>query len=109
MAIDTETKYSVGGVLFDQPFKIRRLGHFGINAYRMSEALHVYNDLLGFLIPDNRGMTPEKAPSAFKEFCDLHGYFFRYAGDHLAFVLYNHRLRKAPDRTGFHKDDVTIN
>ena len=39
MAIETEAKYSVGGVLFDQPFKIRRLGHFGLNAYRMSEAL----------------------------------------------------------------------
>lgn len=113
MAIETETKYSVagynvGGVLFDQPFKIRRLGHFGINAHRMSEALRFYNDLLGFRITDIRPMGG-KTPDAFKEFGDLHGYFFRYGGDHHAFVLYNHRLRKATDRTGFHKDDVTIN
>ena len=54
MAIETEAKYSVGGVLFDQPFKIRRLGHFGINAYRMSDALRFYNDLLGFRIKIGR-------------------------------------------------------
>jgi catechol 2,3-dioxygenase-like lactoylglutathione lyase family enzyme len=50
-----------------------------------------------------------KTPDAFKDFGDTNGYFFRYGGDHHAFVLYNHRLRKATDRTGFHKDDVTIN
>ena len=44
MAIETEAKFSVGGVLFDQPFKIRRLGHLGLNAYRMSDALRFYND-----------------------------------------------------------------
>ena len=117
MAIDTETKYSVakysvGGVLFDQPFKIRRLGHFGINAYKMTEALYFYRDLLGFRITDIREMAAGrdgKVPEAFKAFGDLTGYFFRYAHDHHAFVLYNHRLRKATDRTGFHKDDVTIN
>ena len=108
MAIETEAKYSVGGVFFDQPFKIRRLGHFGINAYRMSEALRFYNDLLGFRITDVRPMGG-KTPDAFKDFGDTNGYFFRYGGDHHAFVLYNHRLRKATDRTGFHKDDVTIN
>jgi len=113
MAIETEAKYGVakypvGGVLFDQPFKIRRLGHFGLNAYRMSEALRFYNDLLGFRITDIRPMGG-KAPDAFKEFGDLNGYFFRYGGDHHAFVLYNHRLRKESDRTGFHKDDVTVN
>jgi catechol 2,3-dioxygenase-like lactoylglutathione lyase family enzyme len=112
MAIETEAKFSVGGVLYDQPFKIRRLGHFGINAYRMSDALYFYHDLLGFRITDIRGMGSRgdgKIPEAFKEFGDLNGYFFRYGHDHHAFVLYNHRLRKSTDRTGFHKDDVTIN
>ncbi|HVA11945.1 MAG TPA: VOC family protein [Stellaceae bacterium] len=112
MTIATEAKFSVGGVLFDQPFKIRRLGHFGINAYRMSDALFFYRDLLGFRITDIREMAAGrdgKVPEAFKSFGDLSGYFFRYAHDHHAFVLYNHRLRQATDRTGFFKDDVTIN
>jgi catechol 2,3-dioxygenase-like lactoylglutathione lyase family enzyme len=109
MTIETQAKYTVGGVLFDQPFSIRRLGHFGINAHRMSDALYFYHDLLGFRITDIRGMAPGKTPDAFKDFGDLNGYFFRYGGDHHAFVLYNHRLRKATDRTGFFKDDVTIN
>ena len=45
-------KYSVGGVLLDRPFKIRRLGHFGYNTYKMDESLHFYKDLLGFRVTD---------------------------------------------------------
>ena len=33
------TRYSVGGVLLPRPFKIRRLGHFGFNAVKMTEGL----------------------------------------------------------------------
>ena len=32
MAASNTTKYNVGGVAWDRPFKIRRLGHFGFNA-----------------------------------------------------------------------------
>jgi len=31
MAKKTNGKFDVGGVLLAQPFKIRRLGHFGLN------------------------------------------------------------------------------
>ena len=109
----TKEKYAVGGVLCDRPFKIRRLGHFGVNAYKMDEALVFYRDLLGFRITDiRRDMADDregKVPEAFRAFGDLNGYFFRYGHDHHAFVLYNHALRKATDRNGFHRDDVTIN
>lgn len=110
MAIETEAKFSVGGVLYDQPFKIRRLGHFGVNAYRMTECLHFYRDLLGFRITDIRNLLTDRPglkAEDFKDFGDLNGYFFRYGHDHHAFVLYNHRLRKFSDRN--YKEDVTIN
>jgi catechol 2,3-dioxygenase-like lactoylglutathione lyase family enzyme len=110
MAIETEAKFNVGGVLYDQPFKIRRLGHFGVNAYRMTECLHFYRDLLGFRITDIRNLLtdhPGLKAEDFKDFGDLNGYFFRYGHDHHAFVLYNHRLRKFSDRN--YKEDVTIN
>ena len=45
-------KYDVGGVLLDQPFKIRRLGHFGFNLSDMEAGVHFYVDLLGFRISD---------------------------------------------------------
>jgi catechol 2,3-dioxygenase-like lactoylglutathione lyase family enzyme len=104
-------KFNVGGVALDRPFKVRRLCHFGINAIRQSDALHFYNDLLGFRITDvqdarrgGREIKPEWA-----EFGDLTGYFMRYAHDHHAFVLYNHRFRMATDTMGRMKEGVTIN
>ena len=30
-------KFNVGGVLLNQPFKIRRLGHFGFNLANMED------------------------------------------------------------------------
>ncbi|HZQ34683.1 MAG TPA: VOC family protein, partial [Dehalococcoidia bacterium] len=109
--VATQARFNVGGVLLDRPFKVRRLCHFGLNAYRMSDALHFYNDLLGFRIVDIQdparggGTVPEE----WKAFGDLNGYFFRYAHDHHAFVLYNHRLRGALDTKGRFRPEVTIN
>lgn len=45
-------KFNVGGVLLDQPFKIRRLGHFGFNLENMEAGVSFYADLLGFRISD---------------------------------------------------------
>ena len=45
-------RYNVGGILLDQPFKIRRLGHFGFNLSDMEAGVHFYVDLLGFRISD---------------------------------------------------------
>ena len=112
MTVATETKFNVGGVLLNQPFKIRRLGHFGINMFKMTEGLHFYKDLLGFKIVDIRDQThggKVPIPDEYKAFGDINGYFFRYAHDHHAFVLYNHRFRKATDTRGRVKDGVTIN
>ena len=30
MTTTTQTQYDLGGVMLDRPFKIRRLGHFGM-------------------------------------------------------------------------------
>jgi catechol 2,3-dioxygenase-like lactoylglutathione lyase family enzyme len=104
-------KYNVGGVLLDRPFKIRRLGHFGINAIKMEEALHFYHALMGFRIVDIRDPFPEgrEVPDELKPFGDLRGYFFRYSHDHHAFVLYNHRQRGAVDKLGRWRENITVN
>ena len=94
-------KHNVGGVLLDQPFKIRRLGHFGVNAIDMAGALRFYKDLLGFRVVDVRDTFKGKpVPDHLKEFGDPNGYFFRYGSDHHALVIYNQRLRMAMDKTG---------
>jgi catechol 2,3-dioxygenase-like lactoylglutathione lyase family enzyme len=104
-------KYNVGGVLLDRPFKIRRLGHFGINAIKMEDALHFYHALMGFRIVDIRDPFPEgrEVPDELKPFGDLRGYFFRYSHDHHAFVLYNHRQRGAVDKLGRWRENITVN
>jgi catechol 2,3-dioxygenase-like lactoylglutathione lyase family enzyme len=88
MTTDVQTKYDVGGVLLDRPFKIRRLGHFGFNTDRIEEAAHFYIDLLGFVVSDEAGFL-RRMP----ELQDLGpgGFFTRYGTDHHAFVLFNKR------------------
>ena len=66
------TKYNVGGVALERPFKILRLGHFGFNAADLEASRRFYFDLLGFFITEPAGA----------------GYFGRHAGDHHSFALF---------------------
>ena len=94
----TQTKYDVGGVMLDRPFKVRRLGHFGFNVADPEAGKHFYSDLLGFYISDQAG-TPEEP----------RGYFMRYGGDHHAFVLFKRSMAAATNAGVPIRDDITIN
>jgi catechol 2,3-dioxygenase-like lactoylglutathione lyase family enzyme len=89
------TRYDVGGILLDRPFKIRRLGHFGFNLADLPKAYHFYSDLLGFRASDEfaRG-----------------GWFMRFGNDHHAFVVAS-KPDGTPDQTNrrYRKPDITIN
>ena len=54
MATTATGKYDVGGILLDRPFKVRRLGHFGLNLVNMDACAYFYRDLLGFRVSDPR-------------------------------------------------------
>ena len=97
--VSVATKFDVGGILLDRPFKIRRLGHFGFNMADLEKAHHFYSDLLGFRVSDEfaRG-----------------GWFMRFGTDHHAFALF----QKPPAQTGatpaagerrYARPDITIN
>ena len=75
----TSNKYNVGGILLNQPFKIRRLGHFGFNVTNLAECTHFYTDLIGFKISDAGAQG---------------GYFMRFGNDHHAFAMFS---KKAAD------------
>ena len=97
-------KFDVGGIMMDQPFKIRRLGHFGMNTQDQAAMIRFYTDLIGFKIIDSRDPFKGKGnPLEFGEFGDCTAYFTRYASDHHALVFYNHRYRMAldPERKRF--------
>jgi catechol 2,3-dioxygenase-like lactoylglutathione lyase family enzyme len=109
MTTAVETKFDVGGILLDRPFRVRRLGHFGFNVVNMDEAKRFYVDLLGFKISDIAegfaSRLSEEQRAQVKG--DPRGYFTRYGGDHHAFVLFNKQVMdmlRAPIRP-----DVTIN
>src|SRR5919197_1594915 len=92
------TKFNVGGILLDRPFKIRRLGHFGFNVTALEAASHFYSDLLGFRVSDEfpRG-----------------GRFRRFGGDHHDFALFKKPPADAaapgPGERRYPKPDITIN
>jgi catechol 2,3-dioxygenase-like lactoylglutathione lyase family enzyme len=105
-----QTKFNVGGLLLNQPFKIRRLGHFGFNLVNMEEGVRFYTELLGFRISDNNDFSRRaKSPEQIAGLGDPRGYFTRYGSDHHALVLFNKRVREALDTRRRFKPGITIN
>lgn len=101
-------KFNVGGVLLNQPFKIRRLGHFGFNLVNMEEGVRFYVDLLGFRVSDVMDYSKRaKSPDQVAGLGDPNGYFTRYGNDHHAMVLFPKRVRDALGRS--EKPGVTVN
>ncbi len=81
-------KFNVGGVLLDRPFKIRRLGHFGYNVYKMDEAMHFYRDLLGFRITDTLDFARVLPDPKILEGVPSVGYFMTHGTDHHSHVIF---------------------
>jgi catechol 2,3-dioxygenase-like lactoylglutathione lyase family enzyme len=101
-------KFNVGGILLNQPFKIRRLGHFGFNLVDMDEGLRFYTDLLGFRVSDVMDyLRRAKDPAQLAGLGNPNGYFTRYGTDHHAMVLFPKRVRDALGRGD--KLGVTVN
>lgn len=83
-----KAKYPVDGVLMDRPFKVRRLGHFGYNSYKMEEALSFYRDLLGYRITDDLDFSKTIPKPGLFDGVPSVGYFTTHGTDHHSFVLF---------------------
>lgn len=85
-----QTVFDVGGVLLTRPFKVRRLGHFGLNNEQVTETLHFYVDMLGFRISDSVDLKSRStSPERFDGLTNTKIYFTRYGTDHHSFVIDN--------------------
>jgi len=105
---EVAAKFDVGGVLLNQPFKIRRLGHFGFNLSNMEDGVRFYVDLLGFRISDVMDYSRRaKDPAEVAGLGDPNGYFTRYGTDHHAMVLFPKRVRDALGRQ--ERPEITVN
>ncbi|HYT86010.1 MAG TPA: VOC family protein, partial [Burkholderiales bacterium] len=110
MAKSARGKFDVGGVLLAQPFKIRRLGHFGLNVPDPAACLDFYCEGLGFRISDPLDVAehhPKK--DELKRLGDTNMYFLRHGTDHHSFVLCNGTVYNAAGRGGDIPADVTVN
>ncbi len=102
-----DDRFDVGGVLLKQPFKIRRLGHFGFNLINMDDGIRFYRDLLGFRVSDIIDHATRAKGKELDGLMNTKSYFTRYGTDHHAMVLFNQRAREALGRPS--QPGITIN
>jgi catechol 2,3-dioxygenase-like lactoylglutathione lyase family enzyme len=101
--------YDVGGVRYPQPFKIRRLGHFGFNIPDLQSGIDFYSKLLGFRITDTRDFSkiPGREEVA-KRLDDPRIVFMSHNSDHHAFLLAHKSLGAIFGDDAVSKD-ITVN
>jgi len=102
-----DAKYDVGGVVYDRPFKIRRMNHFGISVDDTGEAVKFYRDVLGFVVSDTLDTAKHDPGPWLDGVPDTNIYFTRHNSDHHTFVImprpWADHAEKPP------REDITIN
>ena len=100
-------EFDVGGVRLARPFKLLRLGHFGVNVLDPEAARDFYCRLLGFRVSDPIDFGQRLPAEERGKHGPGVGYFTRHGGDHHSFVLFPRRVmaqvnphyRKYPELT----------
>jgi catechol 2,3-dioxygenase-like lactoylglutathione lyase family enzyme len=99
MAPDTinpslQQSFSVGGVEMPRPFRVRRLGHFGLDIADPEAGRRFYERLLGFRVSDTLEMG-QRVPAELKgKVGPTLGYFSRHGTDHHSFVWFPRKARQ---------------
>jgi catechol 2,3-dioxygenase-like lactoylglutathione lyase family enzyme len=86
-----QAEFDVGGVRLARPFRIRRLGHFGVNLTDPDAALDFYCRLLGFRVSDPIDFGARLPAAEQGRHGPGIGYFTRHGTDHHSFVLFPRR------------------
>ena len=100
-------EFDVGGVRLARPFKLLRLGHFGVNVTDVGAARDFYSRLLGFRLSDPLDFDARLPAGERGKHGEGVGYFSRHGGDHHSFVFFPKRIlnvinphyRKFPELT----------
>jgi len=100
-------KYSVGGVSYDRPFKIRRLNHFGISVTDTGTAVAFYRDVLCFVVADMLDLQKYDPGVWLDGLSDTKIYFLRHNSDHHTLVLMPRSWVDKNDNPA--RDDITVN
>lgn len=78
------TKFNVGGLELDQPFRIRRIGHIGYHAPDVNKTADFLRNLVGLQHSDVDDFST-RVPQLSKE--EAKGYFLRCGSDHHSVVI----------------------
>lgn len=105
--MSTKKQYSVGGVRYDRPFKIRRLNHFGISVDDTGKSVTFYRDLLGFTVADTLDLQKYDPGVWLDDVPDTKIYFLRHNSDHHTFVLMPRPWVEHTDSNT--RSDITVN
>ncbi len=108
--VDTaNTTYTVGGIRLPRPFKVRRLGHFGINVNDPEVSRGFYERLMGLRIADQLDLSPRFTPEERSMVGPLIGYFTRHGTEHHSFVFFPRRALAANYKFPNEFPEVTTN
>ena len=88
-------QFDVGGVRLPRPFKLLRLGHFGVNAVDPEASRDFYTRVLGFRVSDPIDFGGRLPPEERGRHGPGVGYFTRHGGDHHSFVIFPRRVMTA--------------
>ena len=93
------TKFNVGGLSLDRPFRIRRIGHIGYHAPDVNETAEFLRNLIGLQHSDVDDFS-SRVPQLSKE--EAKGYFLRCGSDHHTVVIGAQALvdTREPNRKG---------
>src|SRR5437588_10797077 len=80
--------FDLGGVRWPRPFRIRRLGHFGVNVAEPERSKDFYCRLLGFRISDPLDFAHRLPEDKRAHVGPTGGYFARHGTDHHSFVFF---------------------
>src|SRR5437762_9804026 len=83
-----QADFEIGGVRWPRPFRIRRLGHFGVNVADPEKSKDFYCRMLGFRISDPIDFGPRLPEDKRVSVGTTVGYFSRHGTDHHSFVFF---------------------
>jgi catechol 2,3-dioxygenase-like lactoylglutathione lyase family enzyme len=102
------TLFDVGGIQLPRPFRVRRLGHFGLYVDNPDTILDFYCRLLGFKVADQIDYTGRLPEDELSKLGPRKGYFVRHGTEHHSFVIFPKHVARAVYKSPA-DSDITIN
>jgi catechol 2,3-dioxygenase-like lactoylglutathione lyase family enzyme len=90
----SDGSFLVGGIALPRPFRIRRLGHFGLDMNDVLLARDFYERLMGFRVSDHLQLGARLKEEDRGKFGHETGYFMRHGTDHHSFVIFPRPVRR---------------